>query len=148
VTSTRFRLCFSGCGSPRRRAASSAKQFFNCKLLKIFCGIICLARGLPCAASVSHPEITATDHEQRIVQELLQYLAENPGAMDTLDGIAAWWLPRHEARVGVEFVARALARLEAEGVIERTGDPGRPMFHLRRTPAPLTNGAHPVPLDA
>jgi hypothetical protein len=106
-----------------------------------------VARGLLCAVAVSDPEITATDHEQRIQQELLQYLLENPGAMDTLEGIAAWWLPRHEARVGVEHVARALARLEAEGVIERTGDPERPLFRLRRVPARL-NGAEPMPLDA
>jgi hypothetical protein len=107
-----------------------------------------VARGLLSAVVVSDPEIPATDHEQRIQQELLQYLLENPGAMDTLEGIAAWWLPRHEARVGVEHVARALARLETEGIIERTGDPERPLFRLRRTPAPLTNGKHPVPLDA
>ena len=79
---------------------------------------------------------SASEHEHRIQQELLSYLIENPGAMDTLEGIAAWWLPRHEVRVGVEVVARALHRLEYDGVIERTGDPERPLFRLRVLPEP------------
>ena len=79
---------------------------------------------------------SATEHEERIQQELLGYLLDNPGAMDTLEGIAAWWLPRHEVRVGVELVARALERLESEGVIERAGGPDRPLFRLRILPEP------------
>ena len=61
-------------------------------------------------------------------------MLENPAAMDTLEGIAAWWLPRHEVRVGLKQVARALEHLEADGVIERAGDPERPMFRLRVPP--------------
>lgn len=88
----------------------------------------------------------AHEHEHRIQQELLSYLLENPGAMDTLDGIAAWWLPRHEVRVGVEMVARALQQLEFDGVIERAGDPDRPLFRLRILPEPpgTTGSSLPV----
>jgi hypothetical protein len=78
-----------------------------------------------------HP---ATEHEDRIQQELLGYLLDNPGAMDTLEGIVTWWLPRHEARVGMDPVARALERLEASGVVERAGDRDRPLYRLRATP--------------
>jgi hypothetical protein len=81
---------------------------------------------------VSEPleEPPIDEHERRIQQELLAYLLDNPGAMDTVEGIWAWWLPRHEARMGIERVAQALSHLEAEGFIDRIGDPLRPLYRL------------------
>ena len=72
------------------------------------------------------------EHDE-LCHELLGYLRENPDAMDTLTGIAEWWLPRH-VRVGIEQVERALNTLEARGLIERIGSEDRPMFRLRRPP--------------
>ena len=63
---------------------------------------------------------------------LLGYLQEHPNAMDTLTGIADWWLPRHRVQVGVEQVAEALRTLEARGMVERIGDESRPLFRLRK----------------
>ena len=92
-----------------------------------------MARVLPHAVVVSDRlDRSAAGHAHRIEQEVLEYLRENPGAMDSIEGIAAWWLPRHEVRVGVELVARALERLEMDGLIERTGDPDRPLYRLRQ----------------
>lgn len=89
---------------------------------------------------------SATEHGDRIQQELLGYLLDNPGAMDTLEGIVTWWLPRHEVRVGAERVAQALERLEAKGLVERAGDRDRPLFRLRATPAlPPGSDRGPVP---
>ena len=65
---------------------------------------------------------------------MLDYLRQHPHAMDTLEGIATWWLPRHEVRIGVELVARALATLEDDGLLERVGDTERPLFRLRPSP--------------
>jgi hypothetical protein len=90
---------------------------------------------------------SATGHEDRIQQELLGYLLDNPGAMDTLEGIVTWWLPRHEVRVGLERVAGAIERLEAKGLIERAGDPDRPLFRLRTIPV-LTHGGDRGPSRA
>jgi hypothetical protein len=73
------------------------------------------------------------EHERRIQQELLAYLLDNPGAMDTVEGIWTWWLPRHEARMGIDRVAQALNHLEADGFIDRTGDPAHPLYRLRHT---------------
>jgi DNA-binding Lrp family transcriptional regulator len=66
--------------------------------------------------------------------ELLAYLREHPNAMDTLKGIAEWWLPRHRVRVEVERVAEALRRLEASGLIERIGAEDCPLYRLRQHP--------------
>jgi hypothetical protein len=58
--------------------------------------------------------------------------------MDSVEGIVEWWIPRHHIRTSVDRVARALAALESQGLIERTGDSERPLFRLRaqtETPA-------------
>ena len=70
-----------------------------------------------------------------VCDELLGYLREHPNAMDTLKGIAEWWLPRHRVRVEVERVAQALQTLEARGLIERIGGEDRPLYRLRQQPA-------------
>ena len=51
--------------------------------------------------------------------------------MDTLDGIADWWLPRHWVRVEVDRVAEALRILEERGLVERIGSEDRPLFRLK-----------------
>ena len=63
---------------------------------------------------------------------ILGYLHEHPNAMDTLTGIAVWWLPRHRVHVVFERVAEALQTLESRGLIERIGNDTRPLFRLRK----------------
>ena len=88
-----------------------------------------MAPALPPAAAVA----VGQDASQRdpVCDELLAYLREHPNAMDTLKGIAEWWLPRHRVRVEVERVAEALRTLEASGLIERIGGDDRPLYRLR-----------------
>lgn len=53
-----------------------------------------------------------------VSEAILAYLQRHPGAADTAQGIACWWLP--EALRGDEIlVARALDALLAEGRIRR-----------------------------
>lgn len=46
---------------------------------------------------------------------ILAYLAENPAAADTVEGIAHWWLLEREIRDQSAAIERALAALAAEG---------------------------------
>jgi len=46
---------------------------------------------------------------------ILSYLAENPEATDTPEGIAQWWLLEREIRDQSAAVERALAALAEEG---------------------------------
>ena len=59
------------------------------------------------------------------------YLAENPRAMDTLEGIVAWWLPRQQIRFDVARVSRALEVLQARGVVEAVGVGDAQWYRLR-----------------
>lgn len=59
--------------------------------------------------------------EEELTQAILEYLAKHPHAMDTLEGIAEWWLIRHHIRVSVATLARALQRLTESGVLEELG---------------------------
>jgi hypothetical protein len=88
---------------------------------------------------VSNRNASRAEHEARIRQEILDYLSEHPHAMDSLEGIATWWLPRHEARADIGLVVRALEALQVQGWLERVGDAERPLFRRR----PGSGGAHP-----
>jgi hypothetical protein len=60
--------------------------------------------------------------EEQIAQAILNYLGEHPNAMDTLQGIADWWLQREQVRVTIEMLARVLSRLTASGQLEEIGE--------------------------
>lgn len=77
--------------------------------------------------------VSGPDHEraEALQRELLAYLREHPHAMDTVEGIAAWWLPRYQVRVAVESVARALETLASRGLLEPVADGNRMLYRLR-----------------
>ena len=72
--------------------------------------------------------------EFELGQAVMSYLEEHPEAMDTRDGIAEWWLARHEARVELRRLSRVLEKLAAEGILETEGDGENTRYHLRRSP--------------
>ena len=59
---------------------------------------------------------TATERELR--ELVLGYLEEHPTAMDTLDGIAEWWILRRQIEIEVRRVSSVLVALVAEGQLE------------------------------
>lgn len=75
------------------------------------------------------------DTESDLRRAILGYLAENPDAMDTLEGIARWWVPRQRIQVSVAACARVLEQLVEQGLVEEVG-PGEPKrYRLRSTGA-------------
>jgi hypothetical protein len=66
--------------------------------------------------------------DQDVDAALLRYLIEHPDAMDTADGIAAFWLSN---QITVREVARALDRLVARDAVVVCGTAQRPMFRLK-----------------
>jgi hypothetical protein len=73
-----------------------------------------------------------TDEEERLMEAVKAYLAECPNAMDTRLGVTEWWLMRHQVRVQVEAVGRALDQLVEDGVLEESGSGEQRLYRLKR----------------
>lgn len=69
--------------------------------------------------------------EDEVAADILGYLAEHPQAMDTLEGIAEWWLMRRHIRMNVTMLAQVLRRLTERGVLEELGTPENPRYRLK-----------------
>lgn len=58
----------------------------------------------------------------QVAREILTYLAENPEAQDTLEGVVRWWLLEQEINREVKRIEEALQDLVSKGlVLERRG---------------------------
>jgi len=70
--------------------------------------------------------------ERELAELVLGYLSEHPNGMDTLQGIAEWWIPRQQVRIDVEKLARTLQELIRQGVLERIGSDSNALYRLRK----------------
>jgi len=52
-----------------------------------------------------------------IADEILSYLAAQPSAKDTFQGIAEWWILKTKIDQSIEKVGRALQHLVTEGLV-------------------------------
>jgi hypothetical protein len=60
---------------------------------------------------------------RQAAQEIESWLAENPGAAETLRGIVEWWLMRQRFEEAWTTVEEALEYLIDQGVVKRTSLP-------------------------
>jgi hypothetical protein len=74
----------------------------------------------------------AQRQEADLARAVMGYLGEHPRAMDTVQGIAEWWVMRQQVRVEVDVVARVLRRLMHEGLLEKVDSANGPLYRLRR----------------
>ena len=81
--------------------------------------------------TTAHSPNDASDEDARVRALLLSYLDDHPTAMDTLDGIAEWWLLRQQIEIEVRRVSRALGTLVDEGVLEEFEQSGVRFFRRR-----------------
>jgi hypothetical protein len=70
--------------------------------------------------------------EAALTNAIREYVAAHPHAMDTLEGIADWWVASNGARPDELTLNRVLGRLVREGLLEiiRTGR--RKLYRLRQ----------------
>lgn len=65
---------------------------------------------------------------------ILAYLAENPDAGDTFDGIVEWWLLRQRIKFETRNVSEAVTKLVSDGLIEEhEGSDSRIFYRVNRT---------------
>ena len=73
----------------------------------------------------------ANESVEQIGHRILKYLAENPNAGDTLEGIVEWWLLDRLTMSNINKVKEALALLvEAHLVLERKGKESRTYYKI------------------
>jgi hypothetical protein len=73
----------------------------------------------------------ADESVEQISHRVLKYLAENPNAQDTLEGIVEWWLLDRLTMSNINKVNEALALLVAEHlVLERKGKESRTYYKI------------------
>lgn len=74
------------------------------------------------------------DKEREVGYCILAYLAENPEAGDTFDGIVEWWLLRQRIKFETRNVSEAVAKLVSEGlIVEHEESDSRIIYRVNRT---------------
>jgi len=63
---------------------------------------------------------------------ILAYLADNPDAGDTLDGIVEWWMLTQTIKFETHTVSQAVARLVADGLIVEKRINSRTIYKVNR----------------
>jgi hypothetical protein len=70
--------------------------------------------------------------EEEVAEAILDYLKEHPHAMDTVEGIAGWWLMRQQIKVGVTMLVKVLRQLTDDGLLEEVDAGETPRYRLRQ----------------
>jgi len=71
-------------------------------------------------------------NDEQVAQSILGYLAEHPQAMDTVEGIAQWWIMRQQIRVNVTTLMRVVEELAEKGLLEELGVGEQRLYRLKR----------------
>ncbi len=73
--------------------------------------------------------------DERIEASIIGYLEDNPDAMDSLAGIAEFWVMHQRVRTEVMDLAGVLERLVTRGVLEQIGEGPSALYRLKGAPA-------------
>jgi hypothetical protein len=71
------------------------------------------------------------DDEERLMVAILDYLAEHPNAMDSMEGIGEFWILRNTVRVEFNKLKQVLARLVECGALEQIESGSRTLFRIK-----------------
>jgi len=79
-------------------------------------------------------QLNDTEQKHEIRYYILSYLAENPDAGDSFDGIVEWWLLRQRIKHETRIVSEAVAQLVFDGLIlEQKKSDSRIIYRVNRT---------------
>jgi Fe2+ or Zn2+ uptake regulation protein len=77
-------------------------------------------------------EVDTNRREAELAKLLMGYLEEHPQAMDSVHGIAEWWVAREQVGVNVNTLLRVLQQLTAKGLLEEIQSTEGPLYRLHR----------------
>lgn len=82
--------------------------------------------------------------EREVIEEaagaISRYLETRPNAVETVEGVAKWWLLRQRYEDSLDLVQRALDFLESEGAVVRVSVSGNKTVYRRASGYPLAAG--------
>ena len=78
--------------------------------------------------------MNAVIHDDDVAAAILGYLEEHPQGMDTVEGIAEWWVSRQQIRVQVATVTRVLHRLTERGAVEVIANGAHRLYRRKAWP--------------
>jgi hypothetical protein len=70
--------------------------------------------------------------EKQVAEAIMEYLSEHPHAMDSVEGVAAWWLSRDRQPANLAITRRALERLVSSGLLLKVGEGERARYGMRK----------------
>jgi len=70
--------------------------------------------------------------KQRLASYVIEYLKQHPKAMDTVGGIAEWWVPEGGAPIDLEEMSRVLEELTRRGILEQVDAGEYTHYRLKR----------------
>jgi hypothetical protein len=73
-----------------------------------------------------------SSREEELASVVISYLTEHPQAMDTVKGIAEWWVVSRQVSVEAEILASVLQKLVDQGYLEKVDSSSGPLYRLRR----------------
>jgi hypothetical protein len=76
--------------------------------------------------------VELSNREKVLRVRVLEYLSQHPQAMDTLDGIAEWWVPLQNESIDRVELRNVLRSLTAEGLVEELHSGSSTRFSLRK----------------
>src|SRR5438105_6136604 len=92
----------------------------------------CTRRGAPPRRKLQARVVSSTSSESTLEAAVLAYLEEHPRAMDSLGGIADWWIARQQIRVEIVALSRVLTKLVQQGVLERIASGEEELYRLKK----------------
>jgi hypothetical protein len=72
------------------------------------------------------------DDEDAVAEAVKEYVRRHPESMDTVEGIAEWWIPGRVRHPTLQVLKKVLDRLTAEGVLNRVQRGERAHYRARR----------------
>ena len=74
-------------------------------------------------------QLFETERDPKLTYMILSYLQTHPNAMDTLEGIAEWWILSEKIKLNLAKVKLALDVLMDEHIIEKKSFNGQKVYY-------------------
>ena len=83
-------------------------------------------------------------YDEELAKAILEYLRDQPGSGDTLEGISKWWIMRRRIEESIEMVRSVLEELGGRGLISERSIADGSIVYFAHEADPTPVGKHLV----